>query len=134
FHVAAADKALWRLVIAGDGLPAYVETLREAAARGAAADRIAFTGWVEGIDKRRLVTGATAFASPSAQENFGLSVMEAMAAGVPALVSPGVNLADEIHTASAGWVVERQPAALAACLTRIFDDALDRERRGLAAR
>jgi glycosyltransferase involved in cell wall biosynthesis len=48
--------------------------------------------------------GARLFALPSHQENFGLAVAEAMAAGVPVLVSPAVNLANDILAHGAGWV------------------------------
>ena len=111
-----------------------MDALRARAAAGPAAARIEFAGWVEGDHKRALVAGASLFASPSAQENFGLSVVEAMAAGVPALVTPGVNLAREIEAAGAGWVVPHDAAALAARLRGIMTDAADCVVRGTAAR
>lgn len=136
FHAAALDTALapWRLILAGDGRSDYVRELRDRAERGAAAGRITFTGWIDGTEKRLLVGGASLLASPSLQENFGLSVMEAMASGVPALVSPGVNLAEDIEASRAGWVVPRDMAALAEQLKAIARDPADRMRRGGAAR
>jgi glycosyltransferase involved in cell wall biosynthesis len=92
----------WRLVIAGDGPREYVEFLKGKADRS---ERIVFNGWVEGKQKEALMRGASLFALPSRQENFGLSVMEAMACGVPVLVTPQVNLAREIDDAGAGWIV-----------------------------
>lgn len=136
FHALARAGALdpWRLIIAGDGEPGYVADLKARAAAEAAAGRIEFPGWMDGERKRALVAGAELFASPSAQENFGLSVMEAMAAGVPTLVSPGVNLASEIEAAQAGWVVERDAAAMAGQLRAIIGDRAERVRRGRHAR
>jgi glycosyltransferase involved in cell wall biosynthesis len=131
---ATADRSRWRLVIAGGGEMGYVRSLYARAATGPAADRITFAGWVDGAQKRALVRGASLFASPSTQENFGLSLMESMAAGVPVLVSPGVNLASAIQTAGAGWVVTRDRAALAARLKAIFGDCHERARRGRQAR
>jgi len=93
----------WRLVIAGDGPCDYVAALRERAGR---AVNVVFTGWVEGEEKEALLRGASLLALPSQQENFGLCVMEAMAHGVPVLITPQVNLAAEIDAAGAGWVVE----------------------------
>lgn len=135
FHEAAggADER-WRLVIAGDGRSDYVEQLRGLATSGPGAARISFAGWVSGDEKRRLVAGASVFASPSAQENFGLSLVEAMAAGVPVLVTSGVNLSGDVAAAGAGWVVGDSRAALASALRAAFADDERRRTRGEAAR
>jgi glycosyltransferase involved in cell wall biosynthesis len=119
----------WRLVIAGDGPREYVAALKEKAANS---HRIVFTGWVDGEAKEALLRHASLLALPSRQENFGLCVLEAMARGVPVLLSPEVNLAREIEAGDAGWIVERQKlsAGLAAALA---DDGA-RAQRGRAAR
>jgi glycosyltransferase involved in cell wall biosynthesis len=118
----------WRLVIAGDGPREYVTALREKAANS---HRIVFTGWIDGEPKEALLRHASLLALPSRQENFGFCVLEAMARGVPVLLSPQVNLAREIEAADAGWIVERDEltAGLAAALA---DESL-RVRRGKAA-
>lgn len=118
----------WRLVIAGDGPREYVATLKEKAANS---HRITFAGWVEGEAKEALLRNASLLALPSRQENFGFCVLEAMARGVPVLLSPQVNLAREIDAADAGWIVEREnlTAGLGAALA---DESL-RVRRGSAA-
>jgi glycosyltransferase involved in cell wall biosynthesis len=118
----------WRLVIAGDGPRDYVTTLKEKA-RDAA--NIVFVGWVEGERKETLLRDAALLALPSRQENFGLCVMEAMARGVPALISPQVNLAEEIEAAGAGWVVD--VSQLGHGLERILKEDREREARGRAA-
>jgi glycosyltransferase involved in cell wall biosynthesis len=125
--------AEWRLVIAGDGEPGYVDRLMRLAAGGAAARRIVFPGWVRGAEKARLMRGAAVFASPSAQENFGLAVVEAMAAGVPVLVSRGVNLAPEINRANAGWVVDPLAPSFARALESVLGDRPGQAARGRAA-
>lgn len=127
FHEAAPRAPEWRLVIAGDGDPAYVAQLTALAQSGPAASQITFCGWIDGEARRTWLRGATVFALPSQQENFGLAVVQAMAAGVAVMVSPGVGLADEIARAEAGWSVPRDafgPALAAvmadrdACRTR----------------
>jgi glycosyltransferase involved in cell wall biosynthesis len=135
FHeVTARDRfASWRLIIAGDGEPDYVRSLRAAAASGAAGSRVVFAGWVGGPEKAALLRGASLFASPSEQENFGLSVVEAMAAGVPVLVSHAVNLAPDIARSGAGWVVERNPVTFPRVLESMLDDRPARAARGHAA-
>src|SRR5262249_36485043 len=102
----AADRAVasWRLVIAGSGEPEYVQKLRAHASASLVADRIIFEGWVDGSRKSALLAGASLFALPSHHENFGMSLAEALACGVPAIVSPDVQLADEVVANGAGWV------------------------------
>jgi len=97
----------WSLRIAGDGDPAYVAEMHALADAGPGADRITFTGWVGGPDRRALLGGAGLFALPSHQENFGFALAEAMASGVAVIVSPGVNLAADIAAADAGWIADR---------------------------
>jgi len=135
FH-SAASGALghWRLVIAGDGERDTRAALEKLAWEGSAATRITFAGWVDGSRKYALVRGAAVLALPSAQENFGIAVAEAMAAGKPVLVTPGVNLAADIVGAQAGWVVEREASAIAAGLREAMADADTRAVKGRAAR
>jgi glycosyltransferase involved in cell wall biosynthesis len=118
----------WRLVIAGDGPREYVSTLKQ---RTGGSERIIFAGWVEGEQKEALLREAALFVLPSRHENFGLSVMEAMARGVPVVVSPHVNLAREIEAADAGWVVNRDE--FGAGLAAVLADETELARRGKAA-
>ena len=119
----------WRLVIAGDGPREYVAALKEKAANS---HRIMFAGWVGGEQKEALLRNAALLALPSHQENFGFCVLEAMARGVPVLLSPQVNLAREIEAAEAGWIVERDE--LTAGLAAALADKSQRARRGEVAR
>jgi glycosyltransferase involved in cell wall biosynthesis len=70
----------------------------------------------------------------SYQENFGLCAIEALACGVPVLISPQVNLAPEIAAAGAGWVVPLEQTALENALAEILRDAPARARRGAIGR
>jgi glycosyltransferase involved in cell wall biosynthesis len=131
FAQAAPDN--WRLVVAGDGDPTYASELKRLADQRTPG-RVLFTGWVEGEDKVAALQGAALLALPSHQENFGLVVIEALACGVPVLVSPHVNLADDVQAVGAGWVVPLQPAALAQGLAEALSRPEERERRGAAGR
>jgi glycosyltransferase involved in cell wall biosynthesis len=123
----------WRFVIAGDGETAYVARLRELADRGPARERIVFEGWVGGDAKAALIRGASLFVLPSHQENLGVAMLEALASGVPALVTPGVNLGVEIAAAGAGWQIDDSEDAVAAGLQAAMGDDADRTARGRRA-
>jgi glycosyltransferase involved in cell wall biosynthesis len=50
-----------------------------------------------GADKLAAFSAASMFALPSYSENFGIAIVEAMAAGLPAIVSDQVNIYREIE-------------------------------------
>ena len=126
--------AHWRLVIAGDGPEAYVLKLKAMAGSSAQRDRIVFTGWLDGEEKDAVLGGASLLVLPSHQENFGLCVMEALSHSVPVLVSPHVNLAEEIVLANAGWIATVDKDALLSRLAEALGDEEERVRRGLAGK
>jgi glycosyltransferase involved in cell wall biosynthesis len=80
-----------KLVIAGGKGWLYEETLKEAETQGLA-DKVLFLGFVEDEDLPALYSDATLFVFPSLYEGFGLPILEAMACGVPAIVSDASSL------------------------------------------
>lgn len=124
----------WRLVIAGDGPGDYVLKLSEMAAASSRRDNIVFTGWLSGERKDALLGGASLLALPSRQENFGMCVLEALSRSVPVLVSPHVNLAEEIVLANAGWIATVDKEALTTRLTEALVNEDERTSRGRAGK
>lgn len=124
----------WRLVVAGDGDPGYVASLRRLAESEGIAGRVEFRGWLSGAGKIAALRSAEVYALPSYQENFGISALEAMAAGVPVVVGEGVNLAPEIENAGAGWVAEVAVEPFRRVLEACLADAGERRKRGTAGR
>ncbi len=120
----------WELLIGGDGEPSYRRSLERRVVGQNGAGRVRFLGWVEGEEKAALLRGAALLVLPSYQENFGLSAVEAMACGVPVLVSEHVNLAPEIREAGAGWVTPLERKALAQTLAEALQNQEERRRRG----
>src|SRR5207247_9831761 len=96
--------------MAADGDAAYREKLK----RRAAADTsgIIFTGWLSGTAKTAAIRSAALVAVPSRQESFSFSAVEALACGVPVLLSADVGLASEIQKVGAGGGGERASDAL----------------------
>jgi glycosyltransferase involved in cell wall biosynthesis len=124
----------WRLVIAGDGELEYVSKLKRLVRRRDAGARVIFTGWVQGETKISALRGAALFALPSRQENFAISVAEAMACGVPVLVSEHVNIAREVQAVKAGWVASLDYEALRQSLIEALRSEHERTARGAAGR
>ena len=124
----------WTLMIAGSGDAAYGEKLKQLAQKGHAASRITFSPWVEGDAKARLLRESALFASPSHQENFGLGALEALACGVPVILTPGVNIATDVAEARAGWLADATAEGLSDVLRRAMLDQAERVRRSANAR
>lgn len=99
-------------------------------------DRVALVGEVRGEEKIAFLKGADVFLFPSHTENFGLALLEALTAGVPAIVSRKTPWA-EVETEGAGlWAdntVEVFAGAIENMLTRDRDPMRERA-RALAAR
>lgn len=110
---------LW---IAGDGAEAYVRALRDRVARLGLRGHVSFLGFVQGEEKARVLRQAWAFALPSHQENFGVAVLEAVAAGLPVVISREVQLASFIERHALGRVVERSPEVVAEALKAVLAD------------
>ena len=96
----------WHLVIAGPDQVGLRGDLTRRAEQLNIASRITWTGMLGGTMKWGALHAAELFVLPSHQENFGIAVAEALAAGVPALISNKVNIWREIESDGAGIVAE----------------------------
>jgi glycosyltransferase involved in cell wall biosynthesis len=113
------------LVVAGDGDPAFIATLKRQSQRLGLDASILWAGFLQGPDKLAALADADIFVLPSYSENFGVAVVESMAAGLPVIVSDQVGIHREIATAEAGLVVPCSAEALALALeTMIADPSL----------
>jgi glycosyltransferase involved in cell wall biosynthesis len=122
------------LTIAGDGDPGYIARLKAFARLLRVAEYVRWIGYVEGEKKREVFAGASAFVLPSFSENFGIAVAEALAAGLPCLVSRRVALSDQVEKAGAGVVVNTTPQDIAAGLERLMQDGVGLLEKSLTAR
>lgn len=127
-----APARTWQLLIGGSGEPAYVAQLQDLATRLGVADRCHWLGFVSGERKQTLLQGCDWFVLPSAAENFGIAVAEALAAATPVILSPQVGIAAAVEAAGAGLICEATPAPLAATLATAL--AAPRELFAAAAR
>jgi glycosyltransferase involved in cell wall biosynthesis len=121
-----------RLVCAGEG--DRIGVARAAESLGIA-DAVKFTGWVGPSGKRALLESAAVLALPSYWEGLPLSLLEAMAAGVPAVASAVGGVPEALVDGVGGYLIAPgDKASLERHLRRLL---LDRElgaRLGSAAR
>jgi glycosyltransferase involved in cell wall biosynthesis len=124
----------WRIVVAGDGDPQYVAQLKRLVDAHAQRERVAFVGWLDPAGKAVVLHNASLFVLPSSHESFGISVVEALACGVPVVISGGVAIAEDVRAAAAGWVSTAQANDLIGALGEAMADDDERRRRGAAGR
>jgi len=106
----------WELRIAGQGEHGYERQLRDQAESLGLGDRCLWLGQVEGERKEQELADADWLVLPSAAENFGIAVVEALAAGTPAILSPEVAVSELVAAAGAGLVCASTPPELALTL------------------
>jgi glycosyltransferase involved in cell wall biosynthesis len=119
------------LVVAGNDDENHWPVVHELSSRLGVAARVHRLGFVGGASKHRLIANARAMVLASYSENFGNAVLESMAMGVPAIVTPEVGLADEVRGNGAGRVVAGDARSLGAALAELWRD--DRTRATLGA-
>jgi glycosyltransferase involved in cell wall biosynthesis len=90
-------------VIAGPGKPEYVASLQAQATQLGLDKQVIWAGPLYDEIKWAAIQSAEAFILPSHQENFGISVAEALACGVPVLISNKVNIWREIVSDGGGF-------------------------------
>lgn len=96
----------WHLVMAGPDQVGWQAELEKRAKALGATSRITWAGMLGGSLKWGALRAAEIFVLPSHQENFGIAVAEALAVGVPALISDKVNIWREAIADGAGFVAE----------------------------
>jgi len=114
------------LILAGpdDGYQAAAEAFVREHQLG---DSVRLVGMLTGEKKRAALADADLFVLPSYSEGLSMAVLEAMAAGVPALVSAHVGLGRQAGEAQAVELTELNPEAITRGLDRLLGDPRRRE-------
>jgi glycosyltransferase involved in cell wall biosynthesis len=111
-----------RLVIAGpEGEPGYRKYLESRAKVSGAEARVLFTGPVYDEEKKALLADADVFALPSRYENFANAPAEAMACGIPVIITDACGIRSLVE-GQAGLVIAPEKEALARALRRLISD------------
>lgn len=135
FVEAARDTGDCLLVLAGpEQDAATVDFVRGRAAAAGLADRIVLTGLLSRRQSALALAGADLFVLTSYNENFGIAVVEALAAGCPVVISDQVEVQETIAGAGVGEVIPLDRSATTAALRRWLSDDELRHKAGQQAR
>lgn len=113
----------FHLSLGGDG---ELNEVRDRASDLGLGDQVSLLGWVRGTDKDRFLGSAKIYTLPSYNEGLPMSVLEAMACGLPIVGTPVGGMPEAITDGVEGFLVEAgDVAALSDRLERLLvDDAL----------
>ncbi|WP_420143855.1 glycosyltransferase family 4 protein [Sphingobium sp.] len=121
-----------RLVIGGNGDVARARAMVDSLGLG---DAVTLAGWVDGAGKAALLDQADIYTLPSYNEGLPMSVLEAMAEGLPVVTSHAGGLPELIENGRNGLLVAAgDREGLATALGRLLDDGALRRDMGDAAR
>lgn len=109
----------YKILVAGEGEPAYVDSLRQMIADRGLQDMIQLIGGVYGDEKWELFRSADFFVLPTHSENFGLAIAEALASGTPVITTVGTPWSD-LNSSQAGEWIEIGTQPLVEALKRFL--------------
>jgi glycosyltransferase involved in cell wall biosynthesis len=105
------------------------------AIRRVGVEDVHLTGWREHRELPDLLSASAAILLPSVREQFGQSLVEGMACGLPAIAVDAYGPAEIVTHGETGWLVEPDDVtSLANVLVEAVNRPAERLRRGAAAR
>jgi glycosyltransferase involved in cell wall biosynthesis len=104
-----------RFVFAGNG---EINKAQMLCKRMGILDKVEFPGWVGGNVKKKYYAEATVYLLPSYNEGFPLSVLEAMAAGLPVITTRVGGISDIVEDNVNGYLIN--PGDIEAMKNRLF--------------
>ena len=103
----------WQLVLAGPGEPRHRQRFQQLARDLALTDRATFAGLLAGIEKDAALQHAEFFVLPSFSEGLSNAALEGLAAGTPALMTPGCSFDQAVRCGAAVLAEPDVPAWVA---------------------
>ena len=129
----APEAPHWHLVAAGVDW-GDVDLIKEIRARGLEG-RAHWIGAQPAESMPALLRAVDAFVLPSHNEGLSLTMLEAMATGLPTIATDVGGHAEVIRNASEGWLIPaKNPRSLETALRELMSNEAERERRGRGAR
>lgn len=108
--------------------------VRSAIERSGHADRIRWEGALAPARTGERMLGASGYVLPAVDEPYPMSVLEAMSAGLPVVVTDTCGLADTVRGVDAGVVTDGSTAELVAAMRGMLADPASARARGARGR
>jgi glycosyltransferase involved in cell wall biosynthesis len=109
----------WRLLIVGPDENGHLEYLKSII-NELKIQRVDFLGPIYGEQKWELYNSSDLFILPSHSENFGMTIAEALASGIPAIVFKGAPW-ERLIEKKAGWWIDNDLNVLIECLKNVLN-------------
>lgn len=123
----------FRLIIAGSGENNYEQKIKELIKLNNLSEKVIWTGFIEGELKDILLQGSDLFALTSYSENFGIAVVEALAVGLPVIVTRGVALSSIVAENDLGFVTDLDINSISSAIEKALNNPEElKERRDRA--
>jgi glycosyltransferase involved in cell wall biosynthesis len=114
-----------KLVICGSGDENYVRAIKIKAEGLCITNRVEFKGWVVSDEKSEILRNSDCFLLTSEDENFAIAAGEALAYGIPCVLSTKVALSNLVKKYGAGKVFSRLEASeISEAMIEIFKSDL----------
>jgi glycosyltransferase involved in cell wall biosynthesis len=123
-----------QLVIAGPDNEGYGKIVHKMVVAAGLEDHVIFTGQIYGQEILAAYQDSDLFVLPSYGENFGMTVIEALAAGTPVVISDKVNIFEDVVASGAGIAVSCMVEPLAGAMIDLINDPTKRAVMAKAAR
>lgn len=130
FGAIARNRNDVHLLLAGPDSEGYGSQVRLWLKEEGVLHKATFAGMLVGERKGVALAGSAMFVLPSYTENFGIAVVEAMAAGLPVVISNRVNIWREVSRGGAGIIVDPEAHATADAINLLLDDHATAARMG----
>lgn len=122
FAKLAREKNDAYLIIAGPDDEGYGRKVKNWLDKEKVLHQTLFTGMLLGEDKLAAFRCSDVFVLPSYSENFGMAVVEAMACGIPVVISDKVGIYREVNENKAGVVVECNEISIYEAIKSVLDN------------
>jgi len=121
FSTFAKDRENVRLVIAGPDENGYKSKIKSILKNEDILNKVIFTGMLSGNTKLAVLNRANIFVLPSYSEGFSMAVLEAMACGLPVIITGKCNF-PEVEKNKAGIIINGDVNPLAKALDNLLNN------------